>query len=268
MSKASPAVEEKQENPLVRIVYDPANAPIILSANGMKALARIQGIKCIETVRQMEAASQVISETQVTAEEIERFCDTLREAVQEAAAKFRVIPGMEDFAANLTITRWSLRQLIKDGLAERKTWRGNYLAAEEEKTRREQLRLQAEQDRINKEAADKDAAAAKKAGAGPQAVADIRENVLQTPAPIVTSKAAEAAQNVGASVRYGYSAKITDLKKFLLVCLQNESMFNTLKSAIPDIEAAFRTTAAAQKESFNYPGITFVKKPIDVGRRS
>ena len=168
------------------------------------------------------------------------------------------------FRSTLTIRKWSLRQLLNDGITRLRNVRANYLAEEERKLRQAQLDAQAEQDRINRKAADDAAKAAKAAGADKATVQTIKQEVLATPAPIVTSKALDAATS---TVRYGYSAKITDLPKFLKMCLENPVMLNTLKVAIPDMESAFRKMAGDQKENFIYAGITFDKKPIDVGRR-
>ncbi len=267
MSKTTSAVQEKQDNPLVLIKYDPENALAILATNTTKMLARLQGAK-ITNPKTLESSSELIHEAQVTSDEVETFLESLREKIQGAAARFREFEGFEDFEVTLTVRRWALRQLLNDGLSRLKGARALYLAQEAEKTRRGQLAKQAEQDRINREAADKAAKEAKKQGADKQTVADIRENVLATPAPIVASKAAETAKEVGASVRYGYTAEIRDLKKFLGLCLQNEVFLNTLRAAVPDIESAFRKMASDQKESFVYPGISYKRTAIDVGRRS
>jgi hypothetical protein len=263
----APAVSQLPDNPLVLIKYDPENALAILAINTTKTLAQLNGAK-ITSVKQLEAGSEILEDARARSEEVETFINTLREKVQAAAMRFRDFQGFEDFEVTLTIRKWGLRQLLNDGIARLRGARAQFLAADAERIRRENLAKQAEQDRINKEAADKAAAAAKKQGADRQTVADIKQAVLSTPAPIVTSKAAETAQAVGASVRYAYYAKITDLRKFIGFCYNNEIMLNTLKAATEDIESTFRKMASDQKEAFQYPGITFDKRPVDVGRRS
>jgi hypothetical protein len=256
-----------QENPTVLIRYEPENALAVLAGNTTKMLARLTGAK-ITNPKTLESASELIHQAQITSDEVETFIDTLREKIQNAAARFREYEGFEDFEVTLTVRRWGLRKLLTTGISKLKNARAQFLADEQERVRREQLTKQAEQDRLNKLAADKAAAEAKKQGADKATVAEIKQAVLAVPAPIVTSKAAEVAQAAGASVRYAYYARITDLKKFLGTCLNNEVLFNTLKVAIPDIEAAFRKMASDQKESFSYAGLTFEKKPVDVGRRA
>ena len=90
--------------------------------------------------------------------------------------------------------------------------------------------------------------------------------MLATPAPIVESKAQQVAQDVGAGLRYKWTAKITSLKSFLGFCLANPVMLATLASAVPDIEKAFGKMASDQKEQFKYPGIEYVRTPVDVSR--
>lgn len=266
MSKTATTIVEKQDNPLVLIRYSPENALAELATNATKMLARLEEVK-ITNLKTLEPGSELIKEAQITADELETFLAGLRGAVQNALFKFRVFKGLEDIAGNLTITSLRLRANLNGQISRLKSERAQYLAAEQEKTRREQLEKEAEQRRINQEAADKAAREAKKQGADKETVAAIKENVLATPAPIVTSKAAEVAKEAGASVRYGFTAEIYDLKKFLGLCLQNDVFLNTLKAAVPDIESAFRKMASDQRESFVYSGIRYKKTAIDVGRR-
>ena len=268
--KNSTAVSQKQisDNPHVLIKYEPENALAILATNVTKRLAQVQSVKAITTTKQMESVSAVISAAQIDSESVENFLASLRERIQEAAARFREIEGFDDFEVTLTIRRWSLRQLLNDGISRMKNMRAKFLSDEETRINAEQLQKQAEQDRINKEAADKAAKAAKAAGADKATVAAIKQEVLATPAPIVESKAQAVAQNVGASVRYRYYPKITSLMEFLAFCSKSQPMMATLASAIPDIEKAFGSMANAQKEGFQYPGMTYEKRAIDVGKRA
>jgi hypothetical protein len=270
MAKNSTAVSEKQisENPLVLIKYDPENALALLATNTTKRLATINGVKAITNPKQLESVSEIINEAQIDSESVETFIVSLREKIQGAAARFREIEGFEDFEVTLTIRKWSLRQLLNDGIGRLKSMRARFLADEQERINREQLAKQAEQDRINREAADKAAKVAKAAGAGKETVAEIKKEVMATPAPIIESKAQNIAQAAGVSMRYQYTAHITSLKSFLGFCLNNPVMLATLAAAIPDIEKAFRKMASDQKEGFKFPGIEYVKTPIDIGRRA
>jgi regulator of protease activity HflC (stomatin/prohibitin superfamily) len=261
-SKTSTVPKPAQENPIVLIRYSPEDALSLLAKNMTTTLAKLNGVK-IQNARQLESASEVLDEARVRSEEVETFLTTLRERVQEAAARFRDFEGFDDFEITLTVRKWSLRQILNDGIQKVRTARANFMADEQEKVRRENLAKQAEQDRINREAAAKAAAEAKKQGADKQNVAEIKQAVLETPAPVVTSRALE---NATSSVRYAYSAEITNLKSFLGACLNNSTLLATLNSAKPDIEKAFRSMAQSQKEAFGYPGITVVKKPVDVNR--
>lgn len=270
MAKSSTATSAQQipENPTVLIRYEPANAPLVLADNATKMLARINSAKPITTVKQLETVSEIISDANITAGEIETFVDTLRSKVQEAASRFKELRGFEDFEVTLTIRNWSLRQLVTSGISKLKQGRAKYLSDEQERVRREQLEAQAKQDKINKEAAAKAAASAKNQGADKQTINEIKNAVMETPAPIVTSPAVDTAKDMGASVRYTYSAEIVSLKSFLESCITNPVLLNTLTKAIPDIEKAFGGMARDQKELFQFPGIRVKKTPVDVGRRS
>ena len=264
MGKSTTASAAKQvaENPLVLIKYDPVNALALLGEAVLKTLPKFAGLK-IANPAQLATASEILRDAQIEEEKVNVFLASLRERVQEAAARFADVKGFTNFKVTLTVRSWDERNQLQDGIAGLRQKRANYLAEEDRKLKQKQAEAQAEQDRINKEAANKAAAAAKKAGANPETVQTIREEVLATPAPIVESKAQTVAESAGASVTYRYYAKITDLPKFLHTCLANESLMNTLKGAIPEIEAAFRTTAQSQKEFFNYPGATFEKRAGD-----
>ncbi len=266
-NKDNAGVSQKQaENPLVLIKYEPANALPVLSSGAAAALKELRTAK-ITNLRELDSSSNILQRAQFQAEEIEQFKATLREKVQAAAARFREIPGFEDFEVTLTIRKWGLNQLLIDGIRTVKNARAKFLSDEAEKVRRANLEAQAKQDAINKKAADDAAAAAKKAGADKETVQQIKQEVLATPAPIIESKAAAIAENVGASVRYTYAAKITNLKSFLGFVLNNDVMYATMGVAIPDIEKAFKKMAMDQKAAFKYPGIESVMTPVDVARR-
>jgi anti-sigma28 factor (negative regulator of flagellin synthesis) len=267
MSKDSAAVSPKQEhhNPEVLIRYSPENVLPALSGAAALALKKLNEVKIV-TVKDLVPASEVLAMAEHRMEEIEEFKSMLRERVQEAASQFRTIQGFEDFEVTLTIRKWTLNQLLADGIRAVRNMRAKFNADEEEKTRRANLQRQAEQDRINKEAADKAAASAKKAGADNATVKEIKQNVLATPAPVIESKAEQVSQSLGVSVSYKYTAKLTNLKSFLGFALNNEIILSTLEKAVPDIEKAFRKMAEDQKERFKYPGIEYVKTPVDVNR--
>ena len=263
----APATDpQESESPHVLVKFTPAESPLFVAEHASKSLARIDAIKEIKNLKQLETASEVIDSAGITSDEIEEFVGKLRARIQEATERVREFKGYEDFEATLTIRKWGLRQMLNDGLGRLKNLRARYLADEQARINRENLAKQAEQDRINKKAADEAAAAAKKAGADKGTIAQIREEVMATTAPVVPSRAMETASAMGASLRYNYTAEITNLKSFLGFCLQNPVMYATLGAAIPDIEKAFRKMASDQKEAFKYPGIQFKKTPVDVAR--
>ena len=272
MAKDNTATAQKQvaENPLVSIKYQPEDALATLATDSSKTLALLGKVK-IGNPNDLESASSVLQIAELRADQIETFKATLREKVQQAASRFRELPGCEeffgDFQVTLTVRTWTANSLLVDAIRRVKNLRANYLAEEDRKVRQRQAEAEAEQRRKNQIAADNAAKAAKAQGADKETIAQIKNDVMATPAPIVESKAQMVAENVGASLRYNYTAKITNLKSFLGFCLQNGVMYATLGAAIPEIEKAFRKMAADQKEAFKYPGIEFVKTPVDVSRR-
>lgn len=267
MAKNSATVSESQlaENPKVSIVYSPEKELLALGNRALEVLVRLRGVK-VNSPRSLEVASEVIQDGQDALDQISAIRGALAQRVADAFEPYKKFPIFHDASINITLTI-PVRQQIETAHRTAKSARATYLAAEDARIKREQMEKQAEQDRINREAAAKAAAEAKKLGADKQTVAAIKEEVLATPAPVVTSKAAEVAQSAGASVRYQYTAKITSLKSFLGFCLNNPVMLATLTAAIPDIEKAFRKMASDQKESFKFPGVEYVKTPVDVNRR-
>ncbi len=262
-NNTAPAETQIQINPQVSITYSPEKQVLALGNNALHVLARLQELKP-SNLKTLEETNQALNVGGLVLDEIAEVRDALATRVKDAFEPYKRFPLFEGSEINITMTI-PLRQKIENAFRAAKQSRANYLAAEQERVRRENLAKQVEQDRINAEAAKKAAAEAKKQGADKQTVADIKMAVMETPAPTVTSKALDAATS---TVRYSYSAKITDLKKFLGTCLQNEALFNTLQAAVPEIEKAFRGMASAQKEAFNYAGITFKKTAIDVGKRA
>lgn len=268
MSKSSASVSEKQfpANPQVLIKYDPEAAPLVLAKSATAALTKVRSVSAITTPKQLESVSTIISDAITTSEEVEGFLNGLRAAIERACDRVREIPGYEDFEGSFTCRKWGLRKLLNDGISHVKSMRAKYLSDEQEKVRLAQIEADKKQVRINEENAKRAAIAAKAVGADKGTVGTIYRGIMSTAAPIVESKAASVAESVGAGLRYNYTAKITSLKSFLGFCLNNPSMLATLTVAIPEIEKAFRNMARDQKEQFIYPGIEFVKTPVDVRR--
>ena len=267
--KSTAAASEKQipENPQVLIKYNPEQALVILGHDSQAMLQKLRSVNIIGT-KSLESASEVLHDATITAERLETFRASLVESVQRAAAKFRDIPGFDDFEVTLTIKRWSLRNLLTDGIQKIRGARAKFLSDEEDKKRRAQQEADAKQDAINRENAKKAAEVAKKAGASKETVATIKADVLATPAQLVESKALDKAKEAGASVRYDYYAAITNYEAFFQYAVTNPVIIQMLadQKIIEATEKAFRPMARAQKDKFSLPGMTFRKVPVDVAR--
>lgn len=266
MQKSNAATSASQliENPKVSIVYSPEKEILALGNRSVETLCLLRGVK-ITSPKTLEVASGVIQTGADILEEITNVRTALASRVVEAFEPYKRFPLFQDAEINITLSI-PVKMNIETAHRAAKQARAKYLSDEQERVRREQQAKQAEQDRINREAAAKAAAEAKKLGASKETVAEIKQTVMETPAPIVISRALDTAQAAGASVRYQYTAQITSLKSFLGACLNNPVLLATLAKATPDIEKAFRSMAADQKEQFAYPGITFKKTPVDVNR--
>jgi len=270
LNKNTTAVPARQlgDNPAVLIRYEPDSALESLGASITRALVSLKGVK-ITNPKELAEGSAILQNAEAEAAKIVVFLDSLRESVQRATGRFAgKDPIFEGLEVTLTVRRWPKYNQLQDGIAAIKSMRARFNDAEVARVRQAQADADARQAAINKKAADDAAAAAKKAGADPQSVKQIKQEVLATPAPIVESKAQQVAQDVGAGLRYKWGARITSLKSFLGFCLNNPVMLATLGSAIPEIEKAFRKMADDQKEQFSYPGIMFTKTPVDVSRGS
>lgn len=266
---AAPAAQIA-DNPQVLIKYNPEQALVLLGHQSQATLGKLQGIK-ITSVKTLEAASDVLEEATERSGQLETFRTSLVDSVQKAALRFREIPGFEDFEVTLTIKRWGLRSLIANGIENIRRARASFLAAEQKKQRQAQLEAEAKQREANEKAAKEAAAAAKRAGADKVAQEAIKQDVLATPAPILASKVLDTAKAAGATVRYNYKASLQDAESFLRFCLSNEVMLKTVCSDLgiaAAIEKALTPMAKAQREHFNFPGMVFLKEPVDVNRRS
>ncbi len=253
-----------QENPTVLIRYEPETQLVRVGEDALTVLGQLQGAK-ITSLKSLESSSEILHDGEISLDMIAKTREQFASRVKAAFAPFLKYPVFHGAAINITLTM-PLRQQIEQAVQKLRVSRANFLAEEQRKAQQAQLAAEAEQRRINEAAAKKAAEAAKKAGADKETIAEIKQEVLATPAPLVESKAAAVAQSVGASVRYKYYAKVTNLKSLLGACLNNEVLFNTLTAAVPDIQDAFNAMAGAQKEAFNYPGITYEKVAIDVSR--
>jgi hypothetical protein len=248
----------------VSIVYSPEKQVVALGENALAILGKLRTV-VVTTPKQLESASETINFAGDVLDEMAEVRDALATRVKDAFEPYKRFAFFAGAEINITL-KIPMKQQLETAYQAGKTRRAQYLDMERLRLQREQLAKQAEQDRINKKAADDAAAAAKKAGADKATVAEIKQAVLATPAPIVESKAANVAEAQNVSLRYNYTAQITDLSRFLAYAIANKVMLNTLAVATPELEKAFRKMATDQKEQFQYPGITFKKTPVDVSR--
>ena len=155
MSKDNAAVSPKQENPIVRIEYNPENALVLLGSSAASALIDVRKA-VITNPTQLASATEILNDAEICAEQIEVFKATLRERVQQAVERFRSIPNFEDISVTLTFRTWGLNQSLMDGIRNLRNIRASYLAAEERKKQKAQLDAQAKQDEINRKNAEID----------------------------------------------------------------------------------------------------------------
>jgi hypothetical protein len=254
-------------NPTVMIQYQPENAPIALAKEVASMIACLDATKAITDAEQLEAASIILDAAKTTASDVDVFVDNLRSSIQLACARVRELPGYEDFEATLTVRTWGLRKRLTEGITRVRNFRASYISAEEERVRRAKIVAQQEQERLNRLEADRLAKEAAAAKADTETIEEIKEVVMATPAPVVVSESLDTAKEMKASVRYAYSAKITNFHAFIVGLANNQALYNTLVDHIDEIEGMFRKQAMNEKENFNYPGITFEKRAVDVGRR-
>ena len=264
---SAPASSEKQiENPLiVSITYRPEKQLAVIGQGAQAAIARMNGAPKITGIKTLDAACEILHDAETALASIGVVRDAFADRVKHAFDPFRATELFEGGQINITLTI-PLRTKLENGIRAMKADRARYLDEERRRMEREQQEAEAKQRKINEDAAKEAAKAAKKAGADAETVAEIKREVLSTPAPLVESNTLNRAKSAGASVRYKYYARIIDLRKFLTAVLANGVLFNTLKGAEVEIEGAFHNMAQDQKEAFKYPGIVCDKVAVDVQR--
>jgi hypothetical protein len=136
----------------------------------------------------------------------------------------------------------------------------SYIDRVNREAKQRQLDAEAEQDRKNREEADRLAKAAVKTGADKETVEEIRDTVLSRPAPIVQPKA-KAPENVSTSTRWDVDREKYDLYALCLAIVKFPKEGNHLLALIEPNFPALRTRATEGKENAVIPGFT-VKKII------
>lgn len=204
----------------------------------------------------------------VSIDEAVAFNDGLEEfltrgrAETESAWK-RILPD-EELEVRTSII-WPKRQKLALSIKAAKDERARFNAEVQRKLEEDQRQKEAEQERINKKAAEDAAKAARAQGADRATVKEIKQAVLATPAPQVQKKI-ETPQNV--SVRYVYSARVVNLKSLLGAALNDVTLFGILNTerVRAAMESELRSLATRQKDAFKIPGCELDKKATDVQR--
>lgn len=141
-----------------------------------------------------------------------------------------------------------------------------YLEQKRREDEEKQRKLDAEQARINKENADKQAALAKKAGADKETIKDVKQTVLSTAAPTV---APSVEKPKGVSISYRWDIEIEHMGKFLAAIAVDKTLLAIFVGSEPikaAIKTEFRKLAVQQKEGFKIAGARAFKKPISSDR--
>lgn len=135
-----------------------------------------------------------------------------------------------------------------------------YIDKVNREARQKQLDAQAEQDKKNREEADRIAKAAKKQGADAETVAEIKETILAKPAPIVQPKAT-APEEVTTRVTWDVDREAFDLYALCKAIAAMPKEGNHLLELVEPNWVNLRRRAISGRENTMIPGFT-VKKNI------
>jgi hypothetical protein len=135
-----------------------------------------------------------------------------------------------------------------------------FIETKRREDRERQLKLEAEQDRKNKEDADRIAAAAKKTGADRATVAAVKEEVLSRPAPIVQPKVT-APETVTTRTTWDVNREKYDLYALCVAIAQLPKEGNHLLELVEPNFVNLRRRAVSGHETAIIPGFT-VKKTV------
>jgi hypothetical protein len=265
LQMSSKAAVEEKASPIVRISYAPEKALAILGDDALEIVGKVEKVK-FDSPKTLDAGTETMDESKSVLERFDGIRAALNERVQAAIEPLKQFPVFEGVELIITFKAWPLRKRLETAMENGRVARAAYLDRQAQKDREEQQRLEAEQRKKNEAVAKTTVAAAKDAGADPATLKEIKREVLATPAPLFESKAMTTARAAGVGLQYDYYAQVTDLRKLLQLCLNNEIMLNTMQVAVEDIEKAYRKMASDQKERFVYEGIRFKRVPRDVRR--
>jgi hypothetical protein len=236
----------------VEVKYE-KSAQVALAKTAPTIAKQLQSVTIRDQVT-LDRAAEFVKAADEWIAAVDAIMDPVREATH--AAWKAAIKAQTDFKADVEPFRVALKQAINRFIADRN-----------EQARQKQLQIEADQRKINEQNAQKQAKLAQKAGADATTVQEVRNQVLATPAPIVSSTV--AAPKGFATPRTIYGAKIVNPRKFIEGLLKDGTMFNLmLKSdnVIDALESELRKLAGMQKEAFEFPGVELTKKAAGTGQ--
>src|SRR5882672_464246 len=212
-SNTAPATPQTDNNPTVLIRYEPAKYLAVIGVDAREVTEALVEIKAVNQ-KTLEASIEATEASKTLLERIELFRTTLVERVRAAAAPFaEADPFFEGLTLGVTLQKWPKKTELEKEQERVRTARANYLADQETKRIAEQNRVDAEQREKNQKIADSTAKTAKQSGADAATVKEIKREILQTPAPLVSSRGIDTAKDAGVGLQYDWSADIFDLPK-------------------------------------------------------
>jgi hypothetical protein len=184
---------------------------------------------------------------------VDRIMDPVREATHKAWKS--AIAAQDEFKGP-----------VERPLKVLKSAASKYLADVQAEKDRKQREADEEQRKKNEAEARALAADLKKMGASKEVIAEAKEQVKATPAPVIEQ---EAVAPSGMSGRMLYSAEIVDLKAFLTHLVSDQyllTLFGYSQAFRKAIESELRGEATNRKDKYDIPGTKLVKTPSGAWR--
>jgi len=206
-------------------------------------LASIQ----IQDQQSLDSANQLIMSCDQWLKAVDRIMDPVRDATHKA---WKAAIGAQD----------EFKAPVQKPLAVLKAAAAQFIANARAEAQREQLRLEAEQRRVNEAAAKEAAAALRAAGASRAEIKQAKEEIRAVPAP-VAAPAVEASS--GMALRTYYSVELESLEAFLRYLLTDRTqliMFAQSNKFKEAVETELRSEASRLKDKYSIPGTRLVKK--------
>jgi hypothetical protein len=180
--------------------------------------------------------------------------------IENADALTGPVKKATDVAHKAAVKLWNdMRAPVAGPLAILKQTIFRYVEDQKRIERQRQLDADAAQERINRKAADEAAKGAQKAGADKETVAEIRETVLATPAPLVRPKV-EIPADVSTRTTWDVDREDFDLYELAKAIAALPRAGNHLLELIEPNFTNLRNRAIAGKETAVIPGFKVIKK--------